>query len=112
MGWYVWIFIVIMRWQNHFPETEFGDSETPQDLYSPFFLASFLQGKVLLGYATGLLPWPRAIITLCGTVSLLLLTQVCLFRPCRFIMVNWVFATGFVVCIIISIVALMLTFSS
>jgi hypothetical protein len=111
IGWHVWIFLVIMRWQNHFSETQFGDSGTPQDLYSPFFLISFIQGRVLLGFASGILPWPRVVIILSGLVSLFLFIQVLVFRPCRFIMVNVSFAIACIVCIMVSAVALALTYN-
>lgn len=105
LGWYVWVVLLIMRMQNHYSESALGHSHYPPDLYNPFFLTVLIQARILLGILSALVPFPICIIPACAAVCSLLLGLMFWQAPCRFRLVNWVYASGLLVGLGVSLLA-------
>lgn len=108
LGWYVWVTMLILRLQNHYPLTEqsgLGNKSAPEDMYSPFFLLASQQAKIFLGGVTAVVPIMPAVLPTCLALSLgLFVLSVCQ-HPCRFKLANYAWSVSFATVIAVTIAA-------
>mmetsp|Transcript_51041 Transcript_51041/g.134480 ORF Transcript_51041/g.134480 Transcript_51041/m.134480 type:complete len:144 (+) Transcript_51041:668-1099(+) len=93
-GWYVWVFLFILRTQNHYPNSELGSEKAPADFYCPFFLISVVQAKVFVAGAAAYAPQSyreAVVLSCCGVAALWLLLFAALRPVCSVRLLRWVY---------------------